>query len=168
MTSMSLNCNHGSGPVTGMLLNCRTAQTSCNMPVRHLEHWTYCRNPHYIILRHLRQLRHPSHLSHLSHLSNISDLDSLDPSSLDPTPTDSLPGAFITEMDPMDPGSSEGCYVDNSDPPHIETPLYQNHYTNQIWTPPGSRTNTSQIDALNGHSPISGIPIDALDGHDSI
>jgi hypothetical protein len=78
----------------------------------------------YVILGHLRQLRHPGHLSHLSHLGNIGDLNPLDPSPLDPALTDSLPGAFITEMDPTDPGLSEGCYTDDSlNPLHTEPTL---------------------------------------------
>ena len=150
--------------MSGTMLNCRTAQTPCNMPVRHLGHlrhlrhlghWTYCGNPHYIIFGHLRQLRHPGHLGHLGHLGNIGDLDSLDPSPLDPAPTDSLPGAFITEMNPMDPGLSEGCYADDSlDPLHTRTLETDMNYT-------------SQIDALDGHGPTSGIHLDALDGHGS-
>jgi hypothetical protein len=64
------------------------------------------------------------HPSHLGHLGNLSDLNPLDPSSLNPTLTDSHPGAFITEMDPMDPGPSEGCYTDDLlDPLHTEPPL---------------------------------------------
>jgi hypothetical protein len=92
----------------------------------HLRHWTYCGMPSspYVILGHLRQLGHPGHLSHLGHLGNISDLDPLNPSTLNPAPTDSLPGAFITEMDPTDPGPSEGCYVDDSlNPLHTEPTL---------------------------------------------
>jgi hypothetical protein len=97
-----------------------------------LRHWTY--SSHYVILRHLGQLGHPSHLGHLSHLSKISDLNPLNPSPLNPAPTDSLSGAFITEMDPMDPGPSEGCYADDSlNPLHLESSLETN-YTNQ--TPP--------------------------------
>jgi hypothetical protein len=64
-------------------------------------------------------LGHPGHLGHLGHLSNISDLNPLNPAL-----TDSLPGAFITEMDPMDPGLSEGCYADDSlNPLHTEPSL---------------------------------------------
>jgi hypothetical protein len=135
-TGMLLNCTIlFSNPASGTMLNCNLAQTSHDMPsshvghVGHLRHWTYCGTPSgpYIILRHLRQLGHPGHpghLGHLSHLGNIGDLNPLDPSPLDPTPTDSLPGAFITEMDPMDPGPSEGCYADDSlNPLHPETSL---------------------------------------------
>jgi hypothetical protein len=92
----------------------------------------------YIILGHLGQLGHPGHLGHLGHLGNIGGLNPFDPSTLDPAPTDSLPGAFITEMDPMDLGPSEGCYVDDSlDPLHTE-PTLETAYTSQ--TPPGSNT----------------------------
>jgi hypothetical protein len=135
-SSMTLNCHHGpSGPVTGTSLNCNLAQTSYDMPSDHvghlshlglLGHWTYSGMPSspYIILGHLRQLRHPGHLGHLGHLSNIGDLDPLNPSPLNPALTDSLPGAFITEMDPMDPGPSEGCDADDSiDFLHPETSL---------------------------------------------
>jgi hypothetical protein len=97
-----------------------------------LKHWTYSGMPssHYIILEHLGQLGHPGHLGHLGHLGNISDLDPLDPSPLNLAPTDSLPGAFITEMDPTDPGLSEGCYTDNSlnllhTEPTLETALHK-------------------------------------------
>jgi hypothetical protein len=107
-----------------MTLNCNLTQTLHDMPsshvghlghlglLGHLGHWTYCGMPSgpYVILRHLGQLRHPGHLGHLSHLGNIGDLNPLDPFTLNPTPTDSLPGAFITEMDPT--GLSEGCYTD--------------------------------------------------------
>jgi hypothetical protein len=121
-----------------MSLNCNLAQTSHDMPSSHvghlghlglLGHWMYSGMPSgpYIILRHLGQLGHHGHLGHLSHLSNISDLDPLNPYPLNPTPTDSLPGAFITEMDPTDPGPSEGCYADNSlDLLHTEPSLETN------------------------------------------
>jgi hypothetical protein len=106
---------------------------------------------------------HLSHLGHLGHLGNIGDLNTLDPYSLDPAPTDSLPGAFITEMDPTDPGPSEGCYADDSlDPLHIRT--LETTYTSQT---PQREYHTRQIDALDGHGPISGIHLDALDGHGS-
>jgi hypothetical protein len=86
----------------------------------------------YVILGHLRQLGHPGHLGHLSHLGNIGDLDPLNPA-----PTDSLPGAFITEMDPTDPGPSQGCYADDLlDPLHTNS-LEPIHKTQ---TPPGSIT----------------------------
>jgi hypothetical protein len=116
-----------------MTLNCNLTQTSHDMPsghvghLSHLEllgHWTYSGMPSspYIILGHLGQLEHPSHLGHLGHLSNIGDLNPLNPSPLNPAPTDSLPEAFITEMDPTDPGLSEGCYADDSlDPLHTRT-----------------------------------------------
>ena len=90
----------------------------------HLGHWMCCGMPSglYVILGHLGQLGHPGHLSRLGHLGNIGDLDPLDPSTLDPAPTDSLPGAFITEMDPTDPGPSQGCYTDDSlDPLHTNS-----------------------------------------------
>jgi hypothetical protein len=113
----------------------------------------------YIILGHLSKLGHPDHLSHLG---NIGDLDPLNPSTLDPVLTDSLPGAFITEMDPMDPGPSEGCYADDSlDPLHTRTL----ETVTQGRLPLGV---THKTEALNGHSPTSGIPIDALDGHSSL
>src|SRR5580693_664041 len=120
-----------SSNTSGTSLNCTITQTSHDMPsghvghlghlrhLRHLRHWTYCGMPSgpYVILGHLRQLGHPGHLGRLSHLSNIGDLNPLNP-----TLTDSLPGAFITEMDPMDPGPSQGCYADDSlDPLHTRT-----------------------------------------------
>src|SRR5580693_2298011 len=111
----------------------------------------------YVILRHLGQLKHPGHLSHLSHLDNIGDLHPLNPSPLDPALTDSLPGAFITEMDPTDPGLSEGCYTDDSlNPLHTRT------------LETADTSYTSQIHALDGHGPTLGIHLDALDGHGSI
>src|SRR5580693_9100132 len=117
----------------------------------------------YVILGHLGQLRHPGHLSHLSHLGNIGDLNPLDPSPLDPALTDSLPGAFITEMDPTYPGLSEGCYADDSlNPLHART--LETAYTSHA---PSGEYHARQIDALNGHSPISGIYLDTLDGHGS-
>jgi len=130
VTGTSLNCQQSQNPSSGTMLNCNLAQTSHDMPsshvrhlshLGHLRHWTYCGMPSspYVILRHLRQLGHPSHLGHLGHLSNICDLDPLNPSPLDPAPTDSLPGAFITEVDPMDPCLSEGRYADDSLDPLI-------------------------------------------------
>jgi hypothetical protein len=147
MTGMLLNCHQPWNPLSGTTLNCNLTQTSHDMPtghvghlghLGHLGHWMYCGMPSgpYVILGHLRQLRHPSHLGHLGHLGNIGDLNPLDPSTLDPAPTDSLPGAFITEMDPMDPGPSQGCYADDSlDPLHTaplepytsQSPLWDNH-----------------------------------------
>jgi hypothetical protein len=155
------------------MLNCNLTQTSHDMPsghvghlshLGHLRHWTYCGMPSspYVILGHLGQLGHPGHLGHLGHLSNIGDLDPLDPSTLDPAPTDSLLGAFIIEMDPMDPGPSEGCYADDSlDPLHANSTrtITQSH------SPIQDKPHKS--DTLDGHGPISGILLDALDGHDS-
>jgi hypothetical protein len=112
-SGMMLNCqplNYSpSSDTSSTTLNCNLTQTLHDMPsshvrhLRHLRHWMYCGMPSgpYVILGHLGQLRHPGHLGHLGHLSNIGDLDPLDP-----TPTDSLPEAFITEMDPTDPGLS--------------------------------------------------------------
>jgi hypothetical protein len=128
--------------------------------VRHLSHlgllghWTYSGMPSgpYIILG------HPGHLGHLSHLGNIGDLDTLDPYPLDPTPTDSQLEAFITELDPTNPGPSEGYYKDDLlDPIPINTPLLppclDRHYTSQ--------THRQVLDTLD-------FPIDALDGHGPI
>ena len=128
-TGTLLNCHQPRNPSSGTTLNCNLAQASHDMPsghvghlshLRHLRHWTYCGMPSgpYIILGHLRQLRHPGHLGHLGHLSNVGNLNPLDPA-----PTDSLPGAFITEMDPMDLGPSEGCYADDSLDPLHTNPL---------------------------------------------
>jgi hypothetical protein len=100
--------------------------------LRHLRHWMYSGMPSspYVILG------HPGHLSHLSHLSNIGDLNTLDPYRPNPTPTDSQLGAFITEMDPTDPGLLEGCDTDNLlDPIPMDTPsllpCLERHYTHQ-------------------------------------
>jgi hypothetical protein len=151
-TGTSLNCTSpNTSPslprMSGMTLNCNLAQTSHDMPsghvrhlghLGHLGHWMYCGMPSspYIILGRLGQLRHPGHLGHLGHLGNIGDLDPLDPSTLDPASTDSLPGAFITEMDPMDPGPSQGCYADDSlDPIHdnpLETAIVPHGTTTQV------------------------------------
>jgi hypothetical protein len=140
-TGMSLNCttlDHRSS--SGTMLNC-TSPVSDPTPGMALN----------------------CNFGHLGHLGNIGDLDSLDPYPLDPTPTDSLPGAFITEMDPMDPGPSEGCYADDSlDPLHART--LETAYTSHA---PSGEYHTSQTDALDGHGPISGIHLDALDGHGS-
>jgi hypothetical protein len=66
-------------------------------------------------------------------------------------------------MDPTDPGPSEGCYADDSlDPLHTRT--LETAHTSHV----PSRGYTSQIDALDGHGPISGIHLDALDGHGSL
>jgi hypothetical protein len=63
----------------------------------------------------------------------------------------------------MDPGPSEGCYADDSlDPIHART--LETAYTSQT---PRREYHTRQIDTLDGHGPISGILIDALDGHSS-
>jgi hypothetical protein len=69
------------------------------------------------------------HFSHLVYLGTIGNLDTLDPIPLATTLTDSYHGAFITEMDPDDPGPLEGYFVDNSlDPLSTATPLLP-HYT---------------------------------------
>jgi hypothetical protein len=126
---------------------------NCNL--RHLGH-----------LSNIGDLGHLGHLGHLGYLGNIGNLDTLDPYPLDPAPTDSLPGAFITEMDPTDPGPSEGCYTDDSlNPIHarsLETADIS--YTRQI---PSGEYHARQTDTLDGHGPILGILIDALDGHGS-
>jgi hypothetical protein len=115
-------------------------------------------------LGHLGNICDLGHLGHLGYLGNIGNLNTLDHYPLDPTPTDSLPGAFITEMDPTDPGPSEGCYADDSlDPLHTRT--LETADTSQT---PRREYHTRQIDALDGHGPISGILIDALDGHGSL
>ena len=107
-------------------------------------------------LGHLGHLRHLGHLGHLGYLGNIGNLDTLNTYPHNLAPTDSLPGAFIIEMDPTDPGPSEGCYADDSlNPIHAQT----------------LETDTQgmlhKTDALDGHGPISGIHLDALDGHGS-
>ena len=67
-------------------------------------------------------------------------------------------------MDPTDPGLSEGCYTDDSlDPLHTRT--LETAYTSQT---PWREYHTRQMDALDGHGPISGIHLDALDGHGSL
>jgi hypothetical protein len=115
-----------------------------------------CNLGHLGHLGNIGDLGHLGHLGHLGYLGNIGDLDTLDPYPLDPAPTDSLPGAFITEMDPMDPGPSEGCYADDSlDPLHTRT------------LETVTQDTLHKSDALDGHGPTSGILIDALDGHGS-
>jgi hypothetical protein len=171
MTSMSLNCNpQNPRPSSGMTLNC-TFPVSDPMPGMALN-CNFGHLGHLGNIGDLNNLGHPSHLGHLGHfghlghlghLGNIGDLHNLDPYSLDPAPTDSLPGAFITEMDPTDPGPSEGCYTDDSlDPLHART--LETAYTSHA---PSGEYHTRQTDALDGHGPISGILIDALDGHSS-
>jgi hypothetical protein len=119
---------------------------------------------------HFGLLGHLGHLGHLGYLGTIGNLDPLDPYPLDPALTDSLPGAFITEMDPMDPGLSEGCYADDSlDPIPTDTPLLpqclDRHYTSQILARSWS-SHTSQTDGqVLG---TSDFPIDTLNGHGSL
>jgi hypothetical protein len=159
---MSLNCNlQDSHPLSGTTLNCTspvsdpTPGTALNCNLGHLGH-----------LGNIGDLGHLRHLGHLGYLGNIGNLDTLDPYPLDPALTDSLPGAFITEMDPTDPGPSEGCYADDSlDPPsHQNT---RNHYTSHTRQTPSGEYHARQTNALDGHGPISGILIDTLDGHGS-
>jgi hypothetical protein len=85
------------------------------------------------------------HLSHLGYLSTLSNLNILNPYTLDTIPTDSPLKAFITELDPKDPGPSKGYYEDDSlNPIPIATPLLPT-------TPPsGGRTHIRQIDAWMG------------------
>jgi hypothetical protein len=132
-TSTSLNCrtlNLSPSPASsGTTLNC-TSPVSDPTPGMALN----CNGP----------FGHIGHLGHLGHLGNIGDLHDLDPYTLDPAPTDSLPGAFITEMDPTDPGPSEGCYADDS-PNTIHTRTLETDF------------HARQIDALDGHGPTSGI-----------
>jgi hypothetical protein len=69
-------------------------------------------------------------------------------------------------MDPTDLGPSEGCYADDLlDPIHART--LETAYTIHTSQTPRRENHTRQIDALDGHGPISGILIDALDGHGS-
>jgi hypothetical protein len=150
----------------GMALN-------CNGPLGHLGHLGQFGHLSNIgdlgHLGHLGQPGHLGHLGHLGYLGNNGDLDTLDTYPLDPAPTDSLPGAFITEMDPMDPGPSEGCYADDSlDPIHART-LETAYTITQVRLPGGSTTQDTlhKTDALDGHGPTLGILIDALDGHGS-
>jgi hypothetical protein len=171
-TGTSLNCTSWNS--SGTTLNCTslvldpTPGTALNCNLRHLGHLGHLSN-----ISDLNNLRHFSHLGHLGHLGNIGDLNTLDPYSHDPAPTDSLPGAFITEMDPTDPGPSEGCYADDLlDPLHTRT--LETAYTSQVplrdtYTShaPSGEYHTRQTDALDGHGPTSGISIDALDGHGS-
>jgi len=167
-TSTSLNCTslNPSWPLSSTMLNCRTTQTTDDMPSshhRHLGHlrhlsilgyWTYDDMPS----SHLGYLRHLGHLGHLSYLGTIGNLDTLDPYPLATVLTDSSPKAFITELDPEDPGPPQGYFTDNLlNPLPTATPLLL-HYTSQF--PHISQT------ALNGHSPD--IPLDALDGHGSL
>jgi hypothetical protein len=167
-TSTLLNCNRQNPrPLSGTTLNCTslvsdpTPSTALNCNLGHLGHLGNISD-----LGHLGHLRHLGHLGHLGYLSNIGNLDTLDPYPLDPAPTDSLPGAFITEMDPTDPGPSEGCYADNSlDLIHARTlETVDTTYTSQT---PRREYHTRQTDTLDGHGPTSGILIDALDGHSS-
>jgi hypothetical protein len=158
-TGTLLNCNHQNPrPSSGTTLNC-TFPVSDPTPGTVLN----CNLGH---LGHLGNIGDLGHLGHLGHLGNIGDLDTLDPYPLDPAPTDSLPGAFITEMDPTDPGPSEGCYTDDLlDPIHTRTlETVDTTYTRQT---PSGEYHTRQTDALDGHGPISGIHLDALDGHGS-
>jgi hypothetical protein len=163
MTGMSLNCHPlVSGPSSGMTLNCKTAQTMDDMPSGHHKHLGHLR--HLGILSywtddmpssHSSHLRHPGHLSHVSYLGTISNIDTLNPYSLDTTLTDSPLEAFITELDPEDPGPPEGYYKDDLlDPLPTITPLLPHT--------PGYTSQTT----LDGH--FLDIPLDALDGHSSL
>jgi hypothetical protein len=145
-TSTSLNCtSRNSRASSGTTLNCTslvldpTPGTALNCNLGHLGH--------------LGNISDLGHLGHLGYLGNIGNLDTLDPYPLDPAPTDSLPGAFITEMDPTDLGPSEDCYADDS-----LRPLH----TRTLET-----DALHKSDALDGHGPTSGLLIDALDGHGS-
>ena len=170
-TGTSLNCtSRNSRASSGTTLNCTfpvsdlTPGTALNCNLGHLGHLGNIGDLSH--LGHLDHLGHLSHLGHLGYLGNIGNLNTLDPYPLDPAPTDSLPGAFITEMDPTDPGPSEGCYADDSlDPLHTRT--LETDYTNHTSQTPWRENHTRQTDALNGHGPTSGIHLDALDGHGS-
>ena len=73
---------------------------------------------------HPGQLRHLGHLGHLNYLGTIGNLNTLNPYPLDSAPTDSPLEAFITELDPKDPGPSEGYYEnDLLNPLSTNTPL---------------------------------------------
>jgi hypothetical protein len=167
---MSLNC--ASQPATGTLLNCTSSNhpssptgTSLNCTSRNSSGTTLnCTSPVSDPTPGMALNCNLGHLGHLGYLGNNGNLDTLDPYPLDPTPIDSLLGAFSTEMDPTDPGPSEGCYADDSlDPLHTRT--LETAYTSQT---PRRENHTRQIDALDGHGPISGILIDTLDGHGSL
>jgi hypothetical protein len=144
-TSTSLNCNpQNSRPSSSTTLNC-TSPVSDPTPGMALN----CNFGH---LGHLGNIGDLGHLGHLSHLGNIGDLNTLDPYPLDPAPTDSLLGAFITEMDPTDPGLSEGCYADNSlDPLHTRT--LETAYTS--YAPSGSTTQVRHTPSM-GTAPSRG------------
>jgi hypothetical protein len=156
-TGTSLNCTSRNS--SGTTLNC-TSPVSDPTPGTALN----CNLGH---LGHLGNIGDLGHLSHLGYLGNIGNLDTLEPYPHDPAPTDSLPGAFITEMDPTDPGLSEGCYADDSlNPIHTRT-LETDTQGTLHKTDSRREYHTRQTDALNGHGPTSGILIDALDGHGS-
>jgi hypothetical protein len=129
-TSMSLNCQC-SRPSSSTMLNYGTAQTMDDMPSSHHRHLGHLRLLSILSYwmddmpsGHSGHLRHLSHLGHLSYLSTIGNLNTLDPCLLDTAPTDSPLEAFITKLDPKDPGLTEGYYEDNSlDPLSISTPL---------------------------------------------
>jgi hypothetical protein len=149
-SSTTLNCiSPVSDPTPGMALN-------CNGHLSHLGHLGQLGHLGNIgDLRHLGHLGQPGHLGHLGHLShlgNIGDLATLDPYTLDPVPTDSLPGAFITEVDPMDPGLSEGCYADDS-PDTIHTRTLE---TDTLDSLPGGRTTQDRQTPSMGTAPPRG------------
>jgi hypothetical protein len=124
----------------GMALNCNLGHLS------HLGHLGHLGNIGDLgHLGHLGQLGHVGHLGHLGYLGNIGNLHDLNPYTHDLALTDSLPGAFITEMDPMDPGPSEGCYADDSlDPLHAKT--LETAYTSHA--PSGSITQDRQTPSM--------------------
>jgi hypothetical protein len=101
-------------------------------------------------------------MSLLSHQEGGKEKVSCNTSTLDPTLTDSLPGAFITEMDPTDPGPSQGCYTDDSlDPLHTRTL----ETVTQVRVPLGL-THKSECPRW-AWPHLGDIPIDTLDRHDS-
>jgi hypothetical protein len=114
-----------------------------------------CNLGHLGHLGNIGDLGHLGHLGHLGYLGNNGNLDTLNPYPHDPAPTDSLPGAFITKMDPTDPGPSEGCYADDSlDPIHTRS-LESDDTITQDRSPLGSTTQDRQT-PLMGTAPSRG------------
>jgi hypothetical protein len=73
---------------------------------------------------HSGHLRHLGHLGHLSYLSTISNLNIIDLYSLDTTLTDSPLKAFITKLDPEDPGLLEATIKMTHLTPFLLPPPY--------------------------------------------
>jgi hypothetical protein len=112
-----------------------------------------------IHLGHIGHIGHIGHLSHLGYLSTIGNLNTLNPYPLATTLMDSYHRAFITEMDPNNPGLSEGYFTDNLlNPLPTTTPLLPDYYTSQF---PSHTSQSIHDDSLD-------LPLNTIKGHGSL